>query len=206
MKRIYDKEVINEAIESSQYKDVLKKLNTTMFICEYEDGEMVVAPYQKSSVFLLTISGSMSIYFIRSDGSNYHLAYSAVDSFLGDNELFDTENHGVYGEASGILRCLAFPVKESKEALLENVTFLRMLSKTLAERFKFMALQDAAPSSLTERVISYFTYLSEDKTIKGIEKTAYQLHCSARQLQRILNKLEKNGTVRKIGKGSYTLV
>ena len=81
-----------------------------------------------------------------------------------------------------------------------------MLSKALAERFKFIALQDAAPNSLTERVISYMTYISENKTIKGVEKTAYQLHCSPRQLQRILNGLEKSGVVKKIGKGSYKLV
>ncbi|MCR5341758.1 MAG: hypothetical protein K6E70_00145 [Butyrivibrio sp.] len=58
-----------------------------------------------------------------------------------------------------------------------------MLSKTLADRFKHMTLQDAAPSSLTERVISYMNYIREDKTINGVEKTAYQLHCSSRQLQ-----------------------
>lgn len=206
MKRIYDKKAIDEAIKNSMYREVLESLNAPMFICEYEDGEIVVAPYQENDLFYITISGSMSIYFIRKDGNSYHLAYSDIDSFLGDNELFDTVNHGVYGEASGTLRCLAFSVKDSKKALLENVVFLRVLAKTLADRFKFIALQDAAPSTLTERVISYMNYISEDKTIKGIEKTAYQLHCSPRQLQRILNTLEENGTIKKIGKGSYEMM
>jgi len=206
MKRIYDKEVINDAIESSQYKEVLENLNVPMYICEYDDGEMVVAPYLENTQFLLTISGTLSIYLVRSDGSSYHLAYSDIGSFLGDNELFDTVNHGIYGEASGTLRCLAFPVSESKKALLDNVVFLRMLSKTLADRFKHIALQDAAPGSLTERVISYMNYIREDKTIKGVEKTAYQLHCSSRQLQRILNNLESSGIVRKVGKGTYELM
>ena len=173
MKRIYDKKAIKEAIENSLYREVLESLDVPMFICEYEDGEMVVAPYKENSLFQITISGSMSIYFIRNDGSSYHLAYSDIDSFMGDNELFDTANHGVYGEASGTLRCLAFSVKDSKEALLKNVVFLRVLAKTLSERFKSIALQDAAPSSLTERVIAYMTYISENKAIKGVEKTAY---------------------------------
>ena len=206
MKRIYDKKAIDEAIEKSMYREVLESLNVPMFICEFEDGEIVVAPYQGNDMFYITISGSMSIYFIRKDGNSYHLAYSDIDSFLGDNELFDTVNHGVYGEASGTLRCLAFSVKDSKKALLENVVFLRVLAKTLADRFKFIALQDAAPSTLTERVISYMNYISEDRTIKGIEKTAYQLHCSPRQLQRILNTLEESGTIKKIGKGSYEIM
>ena len=120
MKRIYDKKDIAEAIENSLYKEVLESLNVTVFICEYEDGEMVIAPYQENSLFRITISGSLSIYFIRKDGSSYHLAYSETDSFFGDNELFDTVNHGVFGEASGTLRCLAFSVNDSKKALLEN--------------------------------------------------------------------------------------
>ena len=206
MKRIYDQKTIDSAIENSLYKEVLKHLNVSMFICEYEDGELVVAPFKENNLFQITISGSLSIYFIRNDGSSYHLAYSEIDSFLGDNELFDTVNHGVYGEASGTLKCLAFPVKDSKEVLLENAIFLRMLAKTLSERVKFIALQDAAPSSLSERVISYMSYISESKSINGVEKTAYQLHCSSRQLQRILNDLEKSGTIKKIGKGSYELV
>ena len=206
MKKIYDKKAIAEAIENSAYREVLESLNVPMFICEYENGEMVVAPYLENNLFLITISGSLSIYFIRNDGSSYHLAYSDIDSFLGDDELFDSINHGVYGEASGTLRCLAFSVKDSKKALLKNAVFLKVLAKTLSERFKFIALQEAVPSSLSERVIAYMTYISEDKAIKGIEKTAYQLHCSSRQLQRILNDLEISGTVRKVGKGSYVLL
>ncbi|OON85969.1 hypothetical protein BXO88_10100 [Oribacterium sp. C9] len=206
MKRFYNKEAIESAISQSRYRDILKNLNVPMFICEYEDGEIVVAPFHESSIFQITISGSLSIYFVRNDGSSYHLAYSEMDSFLGENELFDSVNCGVYGEASGIRRCLAFPISESKQALLENAAFLRVLAKILDERLNHIALQDAVSTSLTERVISYMTYICKDKTLKGIEKNAYQLHCSSKQLQRILNSLEQTGIVKKIGKGSYTMI
>ncbi len=205
MKRIFDKEAIDEAISRSKYKEVLESLNVPMFICEYENGELVDAPYIESTLFQITISGSFSIYFIRNDGSIYHLAYSDIDLFVGDTRLFDNPNHGVYGEAVGILRCLAFSIEESKEALLENTVFLRMLTHALIERFIFMTLQEAVPSSLTDRVILYMTHICKDKTIKGVEKTAYQLHCSPRQLQRILNSLEKENRVKKLGKGKYIL-
>ena len=78
MKRSYDKEVIDEAIKHSLYREVLETLDAPVFICEYEDGEMVVAPYIENDLFYITISGSMSIYFIRNDGSSYHLAYSDI--------------------------------------------------------------------------------------------------------------------------------
>ena len=69
-----------------------------------------------------------------------------------------------------------------------------------------MAAIDAAPASLTERVISYMKYKCHDQTLKGIEQAAFHLHCSARQLQRILNRSEAAGFVIKLGKGTYKLV
>jgi hypothetical protein len=44
-------------------------------------------------------------------------------------------------------------------------------------------------------------YKCEDEILKGIEQAAFHLHCSARQLQRILNQSETNGLVKKLGKG-----
>ena len=64
---------------------------------------------------------------------------------------------------------------------------------------------DAVPASLTERVTSYMKYKCRDKTLQGIEKTAFRLHCSARQLQRVLNQMESSGLVKKSGKGTYKL-
>ena len=64
---------------------------------------------------------------------------------------------------------------------------------------------EAAPASLTERVLSYMKYKCSDGTLKGIGQAAFHLHCSTRQLQRILNQSETAGLVKKIGKGTYQL-
>ena len=37
------------------------------------------------------------------------------------------------------------------------------------------------------------------------EKTAFQLHCSERQLQRIMNEFQSKGMIKKIGKGTYQI-
>ena len=64
----------------------------------------------------------------------------------------------------------------------------------------------AAPSSLAERVWNYMNYKYDDRSFKGIEKMSFQLHCPARQLQRIMNEFEKQGVVKKTGKGAYKLI
>lgn len=41
--------------------------------------------------------------------------------------------------------------------------------------------------------------------LKGSEREAFHLHCSTRQLQRILNQFEQQGKVVKMGKSAYRL-
>ena len=48
-------------------------------------------------------------------------------------------------------------------------------------------------------------YKCADGLMKGVEQTAFHLHCSTRQLQRILNQYESAGLISKIGKGTYRL-
>lgn len=69
-----------------------------------------------------------------------------------------------------------------------------------------MTTMDAAPASLAERVMSYMEYKCENAALKGIGQAAFHLHCSTRQLQRILNQKEAAGPVRKPGKGTYWLI
>ena len=49
-------------------------------------------------------------------------------------------------------------------------------------------------------------YKYDDRSFKGIEKMSFQLHCPARQLQRIMNEFEKQEVVKKPGKGAYKLI
>ena len=64
---------------------------------------------------------------------------------------------------------------------------------------------DASVSSLSERVMNYMQFKCENQTLRGLEKAAFALHCSSRQLQRILNEFVQKGVIEKIGKGSYQI-
>lgn len=71
---------------------------------------------------------------------------------------------------------------------------------------QMLATFDAAPASLKERVLTYMQYRCGGNELRGLERAAFHLNCSSRQLQRILNQYEADGIVKKIGKGSYRLV
>lgn len=206
MKRIYDKKKILNCIIKSKYSSVLRTLDIDFYLIKYEKGELVCSPFQNELLFQIVEQGSIDIYFIRDDGTRYSLSNGTADYFLGDMDIFYPKSDNVYAEATENLTCISFSIEKHREILLSNNKFLELICKSLSHKIGTMAAMDASPSSLTERVMSYMKYTCEDKTLKGIEQAAFHLHCSARQLQRILNQSEAVGAVKKLGKGTYRLM
>lgn len=205
MKKIFDPKTIAEAVAQSRYRDILESLPVRLFLLEYGDGEFVSSPDVGRGLFQILTEGSLIIYYIRSDGSSYSLAASERDDFLGETEFFHMENRGVYAQAVGRLHCLAFHIEENREDLLKNAELMRLLAQSLTMKMEAILLQNT-DSTLRERVLSFIRYRCPDRCLRGVERAAFQLHCSPRQLQRILNDFERDGAVRKIGKGSYLLI
>lgn len=205
MERIYDKEKIAACIAKSKYHDVLDSLDIDFYLIKYEKGEFVSSPFQNEPLFQIVEQGSINIYFIRDDGTRYSLSNGTADYFLGDMDIFYPKSSNIYAEAAENLTCISFPLEKYKDTLLSNNKFLLLICNSLAAKIGAITTIDAAPASLTERVISYMQYKSNNKTLKGIEQAAFHLHCSTRQLQRILNQSETTGLVKKIGKGTYQL-
>ena len=111
----------------------------------------------------------------------------------------------VFAEVTQKLTCIAFSTGRYRDVLLKDSEFLFILAKSLTNIIDKITMQNASLPSLQERAYSYMLYKCEDQRLKGVEKAASHLHCSPRQLQRILNSFVKNGTARKIGKGTYEL-
>jgi CRP-like cAMP-binding protein len=206
MERIYDKKKIASCIKKSNYHAVLDSLDIDFYLIKYKKGEFVSSPFQNESLFQIVEEGSINIYFIRDDGTRYSLSNGTTDYFLGDMDIFYPKNNNIYAEAAENLTCISFPIEKYRDLLLSNHNFLELICYSLSAKIGTMTTIDAAPSSLTERVLSYMKYKCKDKTLKGIEKAAFHLHCSARQLQRILNQSESAGLVKKLGKGTYKLM
>lgn len=206
MERIYDKKEIADYIAKSKYHAALDALDIDFYLIKYEKGELVSSPFQNELLFQIVEQGSINIYLIRDDGTRYSLSTGTADHFLGDMDIFYQKNSNIYAEAAERLVCIAFSIEKYKEILFSNNQFLILICNSLSAKIGAITAMDATPASLTERVISYMKYKCNDRTLKGIEQTAFHLHCSARQLQRVLNQCEASGLVRKLGKGTYQLV
>ena len=206
MEKIFDREKIASCIAKSRYHAVLDSLALDFYLIKYEKGELVISPFQNELLFQIVEHGSINIYFIRDDGTRYSLSNGTTDYFLGDMDIFYPKSNNIYAEAAENLTCISFSIEKHREVLLSNNKFLVLICNSLSTKMGVITTMEAAPASLTERVLSYMKYKCSNETLKGIEQAAFHLHCSARQLQRILNQCENAALVKKLGKGTYRLI
>ena len=206
MKKIYDKQKIAAAVSGCIYSDMLCSLNVPVFLVEYKAGESISSPINSDPLFQIVLKGSLLIYFIRDDGSTYSLSSGGEGYILGEMDLFTDSRDSVFAEASDTLLTIAIDTKLYKEELLVNIVFLRFISSVMASKIAAIMNQDAVYSTLPDRVMNYMRYKCDDMTLIGIEKAAFRLHCSPRQLQRIMNSFVENDLALKTGKGSYKLL
>ena len=120
-------------------------------------------------------------------------------------DFFVVGNDNVLAEAISPLLTIAIDTVQYKDKLLHNIAFLQLMATTLANKIRAITHADAALPSLSERILNYMKFKCDNHILSGIEKTAFRLHCSSRQLQRILNQFEKDNVVTKIGKGRYVM-
>lgn len=205
MKKIHDPQAVASWLKTTRYGPMLAGLGVELFLAEYEKGELVTAPFQEETWFQMVVRGSLNIYFIRDDGERYSLSQGGREYLLGDMELFLPRTGNTYTEAAQQVVCLAISLDQNREKLLESAPFLRILCRSMAEKMAAITALDAAPCSLEDRVLTYMRYKCRDGVLKGLEREAFRLHCSARQLQRILNGLCARGLAQKLGKGTYRL-
>lgn len=203
MKKIFESKEILPYIENCKYKNVLKDISSKIFLAQYQSGEFLTAPFQKENLFQIIVQGKVNIYFVRNDGTKYSLSSTEPEYILGETEIFKGKNESIYAEAMQDVVCLSLSIENNRKELFNNNHFLRLLAESLAEKMQLLTMLDVAPVSLDERVISYMKYKCPSGILKGMEQAGFYLHCSTRQLQRIMNRYEENGIVTKIGKGTY---
>lgn len=205
MKKSFHPHRISAAISHSRYQQMLEGMPIKPYLISYKIGDYAITPDSQEKLLQIVVSGAMSIYYVRDDGTQFSLAVLEKDAILGESHLFDLESQDIYAQAIEPLTCLAIDINQSRDVLLNSAEFLRVIAKVQAIKLHAIATQDASSGSLRDRVLSYMRYKCQNGQLKGLEKAAFHLHCSSRQLQRILNDYERVGIVKKVFKGTYDL-
>ncbi len=206
MRSIYQPTVIAKFVQQYKILDYFSVLPNSLHIVEYEPGETIFSAFDSGNSFQILIKGNASIVYSRENGSIFSLAQCKAPDIIGEIELFFEQNPHIIVTAQTNCTCISISIEEDRNTLLNDVVFMRTIAGNLAKKLQTLTNLDAKSHTLAERVINYMTYYCKDRTLFGVENSAFHLHCSPRQLQRVLNELVSKNQIKKIGKGKYQLL
>ena len=147
----------------------------------------------------------MSIYYITEDASVRPISKAGTGILLGDMEFSGMEKGLYYVEAAEKVICLAIPFQENRSMLENDPIFLRFVLTQLAEKLSLSSQLDVITQTLEEKLLFYLSNVEPNHEISSVSQTLQVLHCSRRQLQRVLKSLCDNNILIKKGRGCYEL-
>lgn len=175
-------------------------------LLQFEKGEFLSHPFKKLNQFLLVVEGNVRIYDIQENSRMRGVAVGGQGTLLGDMEFCSASYRPFYTEAADRVLCLAIPFAENRATLENDPVFLRHVLYRLAEKMERSAHITLAAQTLEERVLLLLQNPQFGRQIEHLNDALLQLHCSRRQLQRVLKKLCDEGRLQKTGRGCYRLV
>ena len=175
-------------------------------LVEFERGEILNDPLKPLSRFYIIARGSVSIYNLTEDGSVRYISKAARGTLLGDMEFSGAGSPPFYIEAAETVLCLDLPFRENLPALEEDPAFLRFALGQLAGKLSMSAVMTASAQTLEEELLFFLRKMQANHEIRSVGQTIQTLHCSRRQLQRVLKKLCDEGQIVKTGRGRYRLL
>ncbi len=171
----------------------------------FDKGELLNDPLHPMQQFLLIIRGQVMIYGLTDSGAIRYVAQSGANTLLGDVEFSGANSAGFYTEALENVLCLAIPFDGNRPALDQDPIFLRCVMQALAQKLSLSAMIDITSQTLEEKLVLYLEKLCPHHEMHSVNDAMRLLHCSRRQLQRVLKEMCSAGTLVKVGKGKYRL-
>ena len=184
VKEIRDERRLENYFEKYQYH--FQKRPPVIKLLKFDKGEMLNDPFQLLSQFYIIVKGSVSIYSLTVDGAIRYISKAASGTLLGDMEFSGADNQPLYVEAT-------------------EPVFLRFVLGQLAGKLSFSAVMDASAQTLEEKVLFFLQKVQGNHEISSVNHALQLLHCSRRQLQRVLKKLCDEEVLTKTGRGRYRL-
>ncbi len=177
-----------------------------MRLLRFEKGEFLSRPFKKLNQFLLVVEGNVRIYDIHENSSFRGVASGGPGTLLGDMEFCSASYRPFYTEAVEPVLCLALPFAENRAALQNDPVFLWHVLTVLSSKMEQSTHLSVAAQTLEERVLLLLQNPQFGSKIEHLNDALLHLHCSRRQLQRVLKKLCDSGQLVKTGRGCYQLV
>ena len=190
MREIRDTKRIEQIYQTVQHCFRLRP--PVLRLLQFEKEELLNHPLRPLEQFLIVAEGSVAIYDLSEDGGIRYVSRTGTGTLLGDVEFC-----GAY-ILHGVLE------RNEVERLEDDPVFLRFALRQMAQKLT-MSTMDVTMQTLEEKLLLYLDKMQPDHTIHSVNETVITMHCSRRQLQRVLKTLCEDGRLEKTGKGQYRL-
>ncbi len=202
MHEIHNKQAIQHYIQ--KYKITQYFLNLPEFeLFHFKKEELINTRLNPNDYILFLVKGTILLSNIREDGSMYQISHIHPFTCLGDMEFPQKSQKQFLIQAQTDCEFLTISLSKYRHLLQKDYRFLFYLLGSIAAKMNQTSSVIAEHRSLEERLIHHIQ--THNNTLQNIEKTANELCCSRRQLQRLLKKLCDNQTLIKLKKGTYQL-
>lgn len=203
MKTISQKDMIQHYVQKYHIESLFEHEHEPFSLKKYEKGELILQPAIPNDQFYFVVAGCIHIYSIHDDGSVSTLSIDDHLILLGDLEYVNHMSAPYFVEAQSEVMTLCLPMHEKYK---NDNQFLRFLLHSLSQKLIQASHFQVDYRTLEEKVMAHMTYHCPDQILSHIEITAMTLHCSKRQLLRILASLCQQNKIIKIKKGTYQLL
>ena len=203
MRTIKDPALLAAMLERHQIPSLFSTKDLDFTLLEYQPGEFLTSPNQETKRLLFLVQGTVAIRSIRSDGSEYLLTSDDRFSMLGDVEFVTGAPPSFWAQASTRILALGLSLETYQMILEQDVAFLHFLLHSLAEKLEASTKNEVQSDSLEDRLLKLMDLRCPDGVLTKIGETAALLHCSQRQLLRVLRRCTDSGILEKVGKGRY---
>ena len=173
-------------------------------LLQFEKEELLYHPRRPLDQFLIGAEGRISLYDLSEGGGIRYVSRTGAGTLLGDVEFCGANGGTFYTGAAERVLCLAIPFAENRKTLEDDSIFLRFALRQMAQKLT-MSTMDVTMQTLEEKLLLYLDKMQPDHTIHSVNETVIALHCSRRQLQRVLKTLCDDGRLARTGKGHYQL-
>ena len=200
MKRIYEQAKIEKYLEKYHIQSYFE--NTYPFyLIEYEKDETIIHPLKDTNEIQFVVEGEISIYSIDTNGKQIYVAQTNKSCILGDVEFVRHEKPIYFAQANTKVVAIALSILDNKPKLDQDIVFLHYVMNCLVDKLHNKSADEIMNPSVEDKVLNYMRF----QPMTNISSTCRNLHCSRRQLQRVLKKLCQEQKIERIEKGKYVL-
>lgn len=205
MEKIYEKQLTEHWLEKSGLTEQFDTEGLDFFLIRYEQGEFLSEQGQPIEQFQFVVSGDVVLYYLDEDGERRNVGIMSRNGLLGDMEFVVGSVPVFYSEAVTPVTVIALAMEKNRARLERDCRFLMHLLRQASQVKMLTARNQIVLPGLKERLLYHLRYECPHQTMKGMDRTAAQLRCSRRQLQRVVKALEGQGRLVKRERGCYQL-